>query len=331
MPDREKAKDRLGPKVTVTGGAGFIGGHLCDALANLGHDVTILDNLSTGKRENIEKPLRSGRARLIVGDCKDPVAVKKAIIDAEIVYHFAANPEVRLELADPPTCFQENLYATHILLEAIRQSNVKTVVFASTSTVYGDAKTIPTPENYGPLEPISVYGASKLAAETLIAAYCYLYKKKAVIFRLANIVGERSEHGVIADFITKLAVNPNRLVILGDGRQTKSYLHVSNCIEAILKACEVAEGTVDIFNVGSSDQISVARIAEIVVQEMELDDVCFEFTGGVDGGRGWPGDVRNMLLDTTKLRQKGWRPKENSEESVRLACRSKARGNEMKR
>jgi len=312
----------LGLKVTVTGGAGFIGSHLCEALTNLGQNVTILDNLSSGTKDNIQEALKSTSLQLIVGDCKNSVDVREAVARADAAYHFAANPEVRLEIADQSTCFRENIYATHILLEAIRHSNVDTIVFASTSTVYGDAKTIPTPENYSPLEPISVYGGSKLASEALITSYCHTYEKRAVILRLANIVGPRSKHGVTNDFITKLRRNPKQLEILGDGRQTKSYLHIDDCVNAILKACETAEETVEVFNVGSDDQIEVARIAKIVAEEMNLDDVRLNFTGGVDGGRGWVGDVKNMLLDTTKLRSRGWKPRYSSEEAVRMAARS---------
>ena len=308
-------------KATVTGGAGFIGSYLCEALASLGGDVTILDNLSSGTKDNIRELLKSSGVKLIVGDCKDPADVRKTIAKDDIVYHFAANPEVRLELADPSTCFRENAYATQILLEAIRQSNVDMIVFASTSTVYGDAKLVPTPENYSPLEPISIYGASKLASEALITSYCHTYKKKAIILRLANIVGPRSKHGVINDFITKLRRNPKQLEILGDGRQIKSYLHIDDCIDAILKTCETAKETVEVFNIGSDDQVKVGRIAEIVAEEMSLDDVEFNFTGGVDGGRGWVGDVKNMLLDTTKVKSRGWKSRYNSEQSVRLAVR----------
>jgi len=309
-------------KVAVTGGAGFIGSHLCEALAELGHDVTILDNLSSGTMDNLQEALKLPSVKLVGGDCKNPTDIRDAVSEADVVYHFAANPELRLELADPVTCFRENLYATHVLLEAIKQADMNTIVFASTSTVYGDAKIIPTPENYSPLEPISIYGASKLASEALITSYCHTYRKKAVILRLANIVGPRSRHGVINDFITKLRRNPKQLEILGDGHQTKSYLHVDDCINAILKAFETAKETVEIFNVGSDDQIEVTRIAGMVAEEMNLNDVQFSFTGGVNGGRGWVGDVKNMLLETTKLKSGGWKPRYSSEESVRLATRS---------
>jgi len=306
---------------TVTGGAGFIASHLCEALTNLGQDVTILDNLSSGTRSNIRRATSSGRVRLVVGDCKSPRDVRKAVSKAKTVYHFAANPEVRLELASPSTCFRENVYATHVLLEALRRTNAGMIVFASTSTVYGDANTIPTPENYSPLEPISIYGASKLASEALITSYCHTYNKRAVILRLANIIGPRSKHGVINEFITKLRRNPERLEILGDGHQTKSYLQVEDCIDGILRACEAAREKVEVFNVGSDDQIEVARIAQILVDELKLKDVRFSFTGGVDGGRGWVGDVKNMLLDTAKLKARGWKPRYNSEESISLTIR----------
>jgi UDP-glucose 4-epimerase len=306
--------------VLITGGAGFLGGHLCEALANNSDNVTVLDNLSSGTRSNLQQARLLGKIRLIVGDCKNPRDVRRALSRTKIVYHFAANPEVRLDLTNPSTCFRENIYATCILLEAIRRSDVNTIVFASTSTVYGDAKITPTPENYSPLEPISIYGASKLASEALVTSYCHTYKRTGIILRLANIVGSTSRHGVINDFITKLKRNPGELEILGDGTQTKSYLHVSDCIDAILISCKAANERISVLNIGSDDQIEVARVAEIVTEEMDREDVKFNFTGGVDGGRGWIGDVKNMLLDTSKLKSKGWRPKYNSEESIRLAA-----------
>ncbi len=297
-----------------------MGSHLCDALVALGENVTVLDNLSSGKRQNIRDALKSKKIKFILGDCKNSRDVRKAVSEADVVYHFAANPEVRLSLADPATSFRENIYATHVLLEAIRKSDVNRIVFASTSTVYGDAKVVPTPEDYAPMEPISVYGASKLGSEALITAYCRTYHKTAIVLRLANIVGPRSEHGVISDFVKKLKANSRRLEILGDGHQKKSYLHVEDCISATLTASEITTQG-EVLNVGSTDQLEVAGIAEIVTHEMGLDNVCFEFTGGVDGGRGWVGDVKNMLLDTTRLKSKGWKPRHNSVDSVRLAVR----------
>jgi len=310
-------------RVLVTGGAGFIGSHLSEALSRMGHDLVIIDNLSSGSKQNISHLLVSKHkeVKAFIGDCTKTNDVKNALRDVDIVFHFAANPEVRLELNDPKTCFQQNIYATYILLEEFRKSHAQTIVFASTSTVYGDAKVIPTPEDYTKLEPISIYGASKLASEALITSYAHMYKKKAVILRLANIIGPRSKHGVIVDFIDKLKKNSNELEILGDGKQKKSYLYIDDCIDAILKAYN-AKQRVEVFNIGSEDQIEVSRIAEIVCEEMNLSNVKFKFTGGINGGRGWAGDVKNMLLDISKLKSKEWMPKYNSEEAVRLTVKS---------
>lgn len=308
----------------VTGGAGFIGSHLCDSLAKHNWEITILDNFFGGSVKNIQRLLKqtSQTVKLLEGDCTNSIHVKKALKNVEVVFHFAANPEVRLELSDPQTCFQQNIYATYILLQQLR-SNPKThtIIFASTSTVYGEPKIIPTPENYAPLEPISLYGASKLACEALISAYAHKDGFKAVIYRLANIVGPRSKHGVIHDFTQKLNRNRKRLEILGDGSQTKSYLYVTDCIQAILTGLEKSKHQVEIFNVGSEDQINVKTIAQIIIEEMKLKNVKLTYTGGVDGGRGWKGDVKNMLLDINKLKPLGWKPKFNSQQAIRKATK----------
>ena len=311
-------------RALITGGAGFIGSHLSEALSRMGHDLVILDNLSSGSKQNINHLLvsKNNEVKLFMGDCTNIDDVKNALKDVDVIFHFAANVEVRLELNDPRACFQQNIYATFVLLEEFRNSNAQTIVFASTSTVYGDAKVIPTPEGYAPLEPISIYGASKLASEALITSYAHTYNKRAIILRLANVIGRRSKHGVIVDFINKLKRNPSELEILGDGKQTKSYLHIDDCIDAILKACSGTEQRVEVFNVGSEDQIEVSRIAEIACEELGLNNVKFKFTGGIDGGRGWVGDVKNMLLDINKLKNKGWKPKYNSEQAVRLTLES---------
>jgi len=308
----------------LTGGAGFIGSHLCNSLVKYDWEITILDNLSAGSIVNIRHILKQApkKVKLVKGDCTNPADAQKALKNAEIIFHFAANPEVRLELSNPQTCFQQNVYATHVLLQQLRNNpRIHTIVFASTSTVYGEPETIPTPESYAPLKPISLYGASKLASEALISAYTRTYDKKAIILRLANIIGPRSQHGVIHDFVQKLRKNPNQLEILGDGTQTKSYLYITDCIAAIEIACRTAKNQVEIYNVGSEDQISVTQIAQIVTEEMGLKNVKFSYTGGVDGGRGWKGDVKNMLLDITKLKSHGWKPELNSEQAVRKATR----------
>jgi len=312
----------IGQNVLITGGAGFIGSHLMDAIKPLAAEIYILDNLSNGKLKNIRYYIENEELKFIRTSLHNEDEIIKALEKCEIVFHLAANPEIRTASVYPDIHYRQNIATTFNLLEAIRKvGHVKTLVFTSSSTVYGEAKKIPTPEDYAPLEPISIYGASKLASENMITAYAHTYGFNAIIHRLANIIGPRSQHGIIYDFIKKLRDNPEELEILGDGNQTKSYLYITDCIEAILLSCQKAIRRVEVFNVGSEDQINVTTIAQIVVKEMGLKEVKFKPTGGVDGGRGWRGDVKNMLLDVTKLKSLGWKPKLNSEKAVRQTIR----------
>jgi UDP-glucose 4-epimerase len=310
----------------VTGGAGFIGGHLVSQLIGKGWNVAILDNFSGGKLANIETPAGSPAPTVFVEDLKKPKKLNQIVKNCEIVFHLAANPEVRVGTTDPKIHFEENILATFNLLNAIRQTKrVKAIVFTSTSTVYGEALEVPTPENYGPLIPISTYGATKLACEALITSYAYTFNLRALILRLANIVGPGSDHGVTVDFINKIAKNPESLKILGDGRQEKSYLHITDCIDAIVHSAKrFLKNTerVDIFNVGSRDRITVKEIAEIIAEEMGARDIRHKYTGGVEGGRGWLGDVKTMQLCIDKLLQCDWQPKFQSEQAVRMAARA---------
>lgn len=306
-------------KIVVTGGAGFIGSHLVDKLLSQGNEVTVIDNLSSGRMEFLEPHLKSSNFKFIKLDLLDFEKLKEATNSADIVYHLAANPEVRLGAENTKIHLEQNILATYNLLEAMRMNEQKKIVFTSTSTVYGEASIIPTPENYGPLIPISLYGASKLACEALITSYCHTFDMKSWIFRFANIVGERSTHGIIVDFINKLKVNPKTLEILGDGKQRKSYLHVSDCVDAILFAVEKSNEMANIFNIGSGDTITSKEIGEMVVEEMGLENVKFTYTGGE---RGWKGDVPRMLLSIEKLQKLGWKPEHNSRSSVTRAARS---------
>ncbi|WP_297486547.1 NAD-dependent epimerase/dehydratase family protein [Thermococcus sp.] len=310
-------------KVLVTGGAGFIGSHLADALMEAGNEVRVLDNLSAGSLENIRRWLDEERFEFVKGDIRNPKTVRKAVEGVDVVFHLAANPEVRIGAQSPELLYESNVTITHKLLSAMRDSNVKFLVFTSSSTVYGDAEVIPTPENYAPLEPISVYGGAKLAAEALISGYAHTFGFRALIFRLANIIGERSNHGVIYDFINKLRRTPEELEILGDGTQRKSYLHVSDTVEGMLQIFEYfrkGSKIADFYNLGNDDWITVREIAEIVSEEMGLKPE-FRFTGGVDGGRGWKGDVKFMRLSIEKAKKTGWKPKLNSYEAVRRTVR----------
>lgn len=303
----------------VTGGAGFIGSHLVDELLSRSNEVVVLDNLSSGKMEFLEKHFDDPNFTFINIDILELENLKSTIKDVDMVFHLAANPDVRLGAENTSIHLEQNIIATYNVLEAMRLNDVKNIIFTSTSTVYGEATVIPTPEDYGPLIPISLYGASKLACEALITSYCHTFDMTSWIFRFANIVGERGTHGIIVDFIEKLRNNPGQLEILGDGKQRKSYLHVSDCVDSILYARERIHDMVNIFNIGSNDTISSTEIGEIIVSEMGLKKVEFRYTGG---NRGWKGDVPRMMLSIEKLRNLGWEPFLNSEKSVRVAARS---------
>ena len=301
--------------ILVTGGCGFIGSHLVDRLMADGNNVCVVDNLSTGDFKNLFRWRDSPTFRFIKDDLQK--ATFDIPEDCGIVYHFAANPDVRVGSLNPLTHFQQNLLGTFGLLEAVRKSkSVKLFVFASTSTVYGEPKIMPTPEDDGPLKPISTYGASKLGCEALISSYAYTFGFEAVVYRLANVIGKRSTHGVIYDLIQKLEKNPIELEILGDGSQTKSYLHISDCIDGIAVGVSHADDQVSILNVGSEDQINVMKIAELVCQGLGIDNVKYRMNPMTPDGRGWPGDVKLMNLDVSKLKSLGWRPKMNSREAV---------------
>jgi len=304
-------------RVLVTGGAGFIGSHLVDKLMGKKNRTRIFDNLSNGTTENFKRWTGNRGFEFVEGDLLDRQSTERAVEGCEAIFHLAANPEVRLSSVSPGIHFEQNVVATYNLLEAARKSGgIESFTFTSSSTVYGDATEIPTPEDYAPLEPISVYGASKLASEALITAYAHTYGFSVVIYRLANIIGSRSGHGVIHDFIEKLRCNPRELEILGDGTQAKSYLHVSDCVEAMLLGCAKGGRRVEVYNLGSDDRVDVGFIARAVVEGMGLGDVTFRFTGGINGGRGWKGDVKQMLLAVDRIESLGWKPKLNSSEAV---------------
>jgi UDP-glucose 4-epimerase len=306
-------------EILVTGGAGFIGSHLVDQLVEKGKKVTVFDNFSSGKMEFIKSHLKSQDFTLIKGDLLDPKAIESACEGIDFVYHVAANPDVKLGASDTKIHFDQNITATYNLLEAMRKAGTRKIAFTSTSTVYGEASIMPTPEDYGPLIPISLYGASKLACEALITSYSHTFDMQAWIFRFANIVGPRSTHGITVDFIRKLRENPGMLEILGDGKQEKSYLHVSECVDAILFVIENSKEEVNIFNIGSEDTISARGIGEVIVEEMGLSGVEFKYTGG---SRGWKGDVPRMRLGIEKLKSFGWKPCYTSERSVRETART---------
>lgn len=311
--------------ILVTGGAGFIGSNLVKALITDGRETQVLDNLSSGRMESLERVRRNAKFSFQKQDLlnKESLVIPQG---CKSIFHLAANPEVRVGFTSPELHFTQNVVTTFNLLEAARKGDAETIAFASTSTVYGDARTVPTPEDYAPMEPISMYGASKLACESIITSYAHNYGIRAIIFRLANIIGPDSNHGVIYDFTNKLVKDPSRLEVLGDGTQNKSYLHISDCVSAILAAHERAREKVNVYNVGSQDQVRVTQIAKAVIDAMKSPNTRIELTGGVDNGRGWKGDVKNMLLDVTRISDLGWRPRYPSLEAVKLTANELAIG-----
>ncbi len=306
-----------GKSILVTGGAGFIGSHLVDALLPENR-VTVLDNFSSGKREHIAHHLKDSNFNVIEADLFDISSLENAVAGKDIVFHLAANPDVKLGAENTRVHLDQNVLATYNLLEAMRRTGVRRIAFTSTSTVYGEATVMPTPEDYGPLVPISLYGASKLACEALISSYCHTFEMQSWIYRFANIVGERGTHGVLVDFIRKLEKNPKELEILGSGKQRKSYLEVKECVKAMIYCVEHSKDQTNILNIGSEDSVDVTGIADIVANRMGLSGVNYRYTDGI-GGRGWRGDVLIMLLSIDKLKGLGWSPRHNSAGSIEIA------------
>jgi UDP-glucose 4-epimerase len=304
-------------KCFVTGGAGFIGSHLVDRLLSDGHDVTVFDNLSSGKKSFIAHHFENPHFLFIKADLKNKNRIEREIQDHEIVFHIAANPDVRRGV-DNPSMAEKDMQATYNLLDAMRKNNVKNIVFSSSSVIYGETPSKPLPENYGPLLPISLYGAAKLASEGLISSFTHTFDMKAWMFRFANVVGIRGTHGVIVDFIHKLQKNQNELEILGDGKQKKPYLYVTECIDGILYGFNHANEDINVFNLGVESTTEVTRIGELVVEEMGLENVNFKYTGGT---RGWKGDVPHFQFDISKIKNLGWQPRLSSDEAIRKAIR----------
>jgi UDP-glucose 4-epimerase len=298
--------------VIVTGGAGAIGSVLVRSLLERASEVRVIDNLSSGRREHLT-PSRSGKqARLIVADLKQPETYSEVFRGAAAVWHLATIADIRKGLAEPDLDLEEGTRATFHVLEAMRRHDVPRVVFSSSSVVYGHPTVLPTPEEYGPLQPESLYGAAKLAAEGLLSAYAHSYGLTVHIFRFANIIGPNMTHGILPDFFEKLHRDPTRLEILGDGRQSKSYLRTEDCVDGMLLATERARDRVNLFNLGNVDQVSVREIGEKVVAA-HGGRARIEYTGGA---RGWAGDVPVQLLAIHRIQALGWKPRWNSGQTV---------------
>ncbi|KQB34124.1 MULTISPECIES: NAD-dependent epimerase/dehydratase family protein [Acidiplasma] len=303
--------------ILITGGAGFIGSNMVEKLIN-DNNITVIDNLNNHVGERfIKRFYRNKNFKFINGDLLKYDL--ESLNDIDIIIHFSANSDVRYGSEDPIKDFNNNVIVTQNILEYMRKKDVKEILFASSSTVYGEANIMPTPENYGPYLPISSYGASKMANEGFISAYSHYYGIRGTIFRFANIVGRNSTHGVIYDFIHKLLKNNKELEILGDGTQEKSYMHVTDCVDSMIYVHENLSRT-DIINLGNDETTSVRKIADYVVSGMGLKNVKYIFTGGING-RGWKGDVKKTYLDITKLKKLGWKSRYTSDQSVEVAVK----------
>ncbi len=300
--------------ILVTGGAGFIGSHLCDALLKLNHKVCCLDNFCLGREKNIAHLIENPRFRLVRSDLLDTVAVDElfGLLKFDAVFHLAANSDIRAGSKDVSLDQRLNFQTTVEVLQAMHKHRVKRLVFSSTSAVFGENESNLS-ELDGPLRPISFYGASKLAAEAYISVYAHTLGIKSTVLRFPNVVGERATHGAIYDFMSKLRATPNRLEVLGDGLQSKPYVYVSDLIRAILITFNVQITDFDVFHVAGDGFTTVRRIAEIVVENSSNPCAALEFTGG---DRGWPGDVPRFNYDTSRIRALGWAPQLNSTQAV---------------
>ncbi len=306
-------------QILITGGAGFIGSHVADSLVGLGHQVTVVDNLSLGCRDNISHLLSWPNFRLQVMDVLDEAAFemlfKRNRFDC--IFHLAANSDIARSHDDPAVDFDNTLRTTYTVLQAMRTQGIKQLVFASTSAVYGDS-TQELDESFGPLLPVSHYGAAKLASEALISSFCANYGIQAWIARFPNVVGERATHGAVFDFIGRLRADPSRLAVLGDGEQTKPYLYVRDLVEALVFIWTTATEPVNLFNIGVESRTNVKQMVRIIAEEMGLQP---QIVYG-SGKRGWVGDVPQVTYRLDRLHALGWRARRSSDEAVRTAVRA---------
>jgi len=307
----------------IVGGAGFVGSHFCDHLlsAEGTSAVTIFDNFSSGRHWHIAHHAHDSRFNVVRGDVQDVEALTAATANHDVVIHLASNPDIARAAAEPNLDFREGTQLTNNVLEAMRRSGVGRILYASGSGVYGDTGQIEVTEDYTPMRPISTYGASKLAGEALICAYSYMFDIQGLCFRFGNVVGPRQTHGVGFDFVRRLRADGTCLRILGDGRQSKPYIHVSDVISAVLWSKDHAPDKFAAYNVATSDTITVKDIADLACEVVGLkpSQVKYEYTGG---DRGWKGDVPVVRLDISRIRALGWPGARPSREALRRALKA---------
>jgi UDP-glucose 4-epimerase len=300
----------------IVGGAGFIGSHFIDRLLDEDNQVTVFDNFTSGRDWHLEPHEGDERLAVVRGDVKDLPALTEAMGGHDVVIHLASNPDIARAATEPAIDFDEGTLLSHHVVEAMRETSTPQILYASGSGVYGDIGETEADEDFGPLEPISTYGASKLAGETLISSYCHMFGLRGCAFRFGNVVGSRQTHGVGFDFVRRLLDDPKRLPILGDGTQSKSYIHVRDVIDAVLTAAEKTEQPYRAYNVATGDYITVSEIADLAVECVGLEprSVEYEYTGG---DRGWKGDVPVVRLSIARMRGLGWAPTRTSREALR--------------
>ncbi|MDR1481578.1 MAG: NAD-dependent epimerase/dehydratase family protein [Synergistaceae bacterium] len=317
-------------RAAVIGGAGFIGSHAVRRL--LERDVAsvmVYDNFSSGRESHLEG-IRDSRFSVVRGDVKKLDLLTETLKSVDQVWHFASNPDIARAMSEPNVDFWEGTYLTNNVVEAMRRVGAKELIYASGSGVYGDTGLVETAETYSPMRPISTYGASKLAGEALICAYCHMFELRARAYRFANVVGPKQTHGVGFDFIRRLTQDSSRLKILGDGTQSKSYIHVEDVLDAIFCTAFCAAQSFDVYNVATGDYITVTEIADLAVELMGLpgDGVIYDYSGG---DRGWRGDVPVVRFDLSKIYAAGWRPRMNSREALRSSMLDMKREAESRR
>jgi UDP-glucose 4-epimerase len=302
----------------LVGGAGFIGSHVTDVLLtdSGASAVTIYDNFTSGREWHLEHHRSDPRLSVVRGDVKDLGSLEEAMRGHEVVVHLASNPDIARAATEPAIDFDEGTYLTHHVAEAARRTGVRQIIFASGSGVYGDLGELEVREDHGPLVPVSTYGASKLAGEGLIAAYSFMFGVSGVILRFGNVVGPRQTHGVGFDFVRSLLADPTRLRILGDGRQSKSYVHVLDVVDAMLLTLQRDGEPYEAYNVATGDYVTVSEIADLAAESVGLDpgEVRYEYTGG---SKGWQGDIPVVRLSTDRIRNLGWRNRYSSREALR--------------
>ncbi len=323
--DARPARILAGSRFFVVGGAGFIGSHFTDRL--LGTPgvlrVTLYDNFSSGREWHFEQHGSDERLHIVRADVSDLERLTEAMVGHDVVIHLASNPDIARAATEPEIDFYQGTLLTNNVVEGMRRSGVGHLLYASGSGVYGELGVEPVSEDQGPFLPVSTYGASKLAGEALIASYCAMFGLRACAFRFANVVGPRQTHGVGFDFLRRLTSDPSRLRILGDGKQSKSYIHVTDVVEAVLLALDQSSQAYQVFNVSTLDAITVTQIAEEAVSCLGLTRTpVFEYTGG---DRGWKGDVPVVRLDSDRIRSLGWRSRRTSREAIRAALESMMR------